>query len=147
MAYCTIQDMIDRFGNEEILQLSDRQVHLGVLNSTRVQAAIDDACAEIDLELSACYVLPITSSVPILKHWACDVARFHLYDTLVNEDHEAFRRYKDYEEEIKSVCKKNLVDSNGVALKKISAFGVSVAHRDSCLPKNKCCKSSCGCSS
>lgn len=148
MAYCSLQDMIDRFGEIEMIQLSDKE-NTGLLNIVRIQAAIDDAFHEINYDLMKCYRTPIQSEVGILKHWNCDVARYHLYDSIRlsnnsgGSDHEAQRRYKDYEEEVKNICDVILMDNEGKIIPKIGKFGVVVAERESCT-KWECCPS-CGC--
>lgn len=68
--FCTIEDMVCRFGVEEMVCLADKsQPRTGLLNSSitsltdplatanekRVLKAIEDACGEILIELSCCY--------------------------------------------------------------------------------------------
>ena len=50
MAYATVADMIARFGELEVLQLTDRNQE-GVIDKAVAKTALDDATAEIDAYL------------------------------------------------------------------------------------------------
>lgn len=78
MSYCTQADLIDRFGDTEITQLSDRS-GLGALDSAIVAQAIADADAEIDGYLSGRYALPMASVPLVMTRLACDIARYWLF--------------------------------------------------------------------
>jgi phage gp36-like protein len=82
--YCTQQDMIDRFGEEELIQLTDRD-GLGVINTTVLNQAISDAAAEIDGYLATRYQLPLLETHPALPRLASDIARYLLYDDAAPE--------------------------------------------------------------
>lgn len=85
-----IQDLIDRFGEEELAERSDRQAYQ-IIDRQVVQSAIDDAITEIasylhptgliwydaagDLHYNNAHHLP-----KALKIRACDMARYYLYD-------------------------------------------------------------------
>jgi len=94
MAYCTRQDMVDRFGEQELIDLTDRGTPpLGIIDSAVLDGAISDASAEIDGYLAGRYELPLASVPSVLKRIACDLARYHLYDDAASE-HVA-KRYDD----------------------------------------------------
>jgi phage gp36-like protein len=76
--YCTQVDLIERFGEAEITQLSDR-AGLGTLDSAVVGGAIDDADAEIDGYLSGRYALPLASVPTVMVRLACDISRYYLF--------------------------------------------------------------------
>lgn len=78
MAYCSESDLIERFGEAEITQLSDR-AGLGVLDSAVIAGAIADADAEIDGYLSGRYALPLASVPAVMVRLACDIARYYLF--------------------------------------------------------------------
>ncbi len=84
MPYCTKQDMIDRFGQSELVDLTDR-ADLGVIDDTVLTRAIDDASAEIDSYLSGRYELPLDNVPSVLVRFACNMARYHLYDEGASE--------------------------------------------------------------
>lgn len=84
MSYCTQDDLIDRFGEAEITQLSDR-AGLGDLDSAVVAQAIADADAEINGYLSGRYTLPLAVVPPVLVRVACDITRYWLFGHDVTE--------------------------------------------------------------
>lgn len=73
MAHATVQDLIVRYGEPEIRQLSDRDA-LGALDETVVGAALDDASAEIDSYLRVRHTLPFDTPPPGLVRAACVLA-------------------------------------------------------------------------
>lgn len=78
MAYCTQQDMIDRFGSDELVELTDR-TQLGEIDVAVLNAAIADATGDIDMYLSVRYALPLTVTPAVLTRLCCDIARFYLH--------------------------------------------------------------------
>lgn len=78
MPYCTQQDLVDRYGEGELLQLADRDVD-GVIDAVVIAQAIADADAEIDSYLLDRYSLPLSEVPPALTLAACRIARFQLY--------------------------------------------------------------------
>jgi len=74
--YCTSYDMITRFGNDELVQRTDR-ANTGLINDTVLAQAISDATAEINAYLAG-FAMPSTST--ILIGICCDIARYRLYD-------------------------------------------------------------------
>lgn len=72
--YCTQTQMVERFGEQLVTQLSDRQ-NLGAVDVAVLDAAMADAAAEIDMYLAGRYALPL-SSVPLtLTRLACILTR------------------------------------------------------------------------
>lgn len=93
MAYATQQNLIDRFGEAELIQLTDRE-GLGEINADVVDRALGDADAVINGYLAARYTLPLADPIPtVLERLACDVARYFLHDDRMTEQVET--RYKD----------------------------------------------------
>lgn len=84
--------MIDRYGEGELIQLTDR-ARLGVIDDAVLDQALLDADAEIDGYLAVRYTLPLASTPPVLVRIACDVARYRLYDDAATE--EVRNRYTD----------------------------------------------------
>lgn len=79
MAYATSADLVERFGEEEIIQLSDRLAS-SALDQPVLQRALDDASALIDGTLAGRYALPLASVPALLVGLCCDLARFALYE-------------------------------------------------------------------
>lgn len=144
--YATEQDMIDRYGLEELIQTTDKaETQTNAVVTARLNAAIADAEAELNLILSCCFdlrtiraVYTAGRSIEILKHWTCYIARKHLYTDLENSENQVTRDYKDYEEEIKKICECSDLYDNEYNL--IPKKGFSQVWEDpGCYPKAPCC--------
>jgi len=81
MAYITQADLEDRFGSEELMQLTDRTGDVDTIDATVVAKAIADAGALIDSYLIGRYQdqMPFASAPSVLVDAACVIARFKLY--------------------------------------------------------------------
>lgn len=77
--YANVQDMVARFGDLEVLQISDRNQD-GLIDEAVVNVALADASAEIDAYLGR-YQQPFTETPPILTRLCCDIARYRLTAT------------------------------------------------------------------
>jgi phage gp36-like protein len=84
MPYATKQDLIDRFGEPELIELTDRD-DSGAIDDTVLDQALADAQEEIDTYVGARYRLPLESTPQILVRWCADIARYHLYDDAAPE--------------------------------------------------------------
>jgi phage gp36-like protein len=78
MAYATLSDLVSRFGEEQLVQLTDRNGS-GVIDQSIVDQAINDASALIDGYLSGRYPVPLSPVPAILVGYACDLARYNLF--------------------------------------------------------------------
>lgn len=78
MSYCAAQDLIDRFGESELVQTADRDLD-GVWDADVVAGAIADTDAEIDAHLAGRYALPLATAPALLTGIACDLVRFRLW--------------------------------------------------------------------
>lgn len=89
MPYIVIDDMITKYGEEELIILSDKSVPpTGSYDSETIENAISDAQAEIDAYLSSRYALPLNEVPGILKRLACEIARYHLFGSALTEEAE-----------------------------------------------------------
>jgi phage gp36-like protein len=84
MTYAVKQNLIDRFGETELAQLTDRTSGTTV-NDTVITRALDDADSLINGYLQTRYSLPLTSVPPVLVAAACDIARYYLFEDRVPE--------------------------------------------------------------
>lgn len=84
MPYATQQDLVDRFGEDELRQLTDRD-NSGSIDTAVLDQALADASEEIDSYVGARYRLPLSTVPQILVRWAADIARYHLYDDAAPE--------------------------------------------------------------
>ena len=92
MPYVTQQQLVDRFGEEELIQLTDR-ANVGAIDVAVLNQAIADAGAEIDGYLAGRYRLPLTTVPVILALYSGDITRYRLHDDGATD--EVRRRYED----------------------------------------------------
>jgi len=76
--YCTQAGMQKRFGESELIQLTDR-TRTGAMDDEVVTQAINDAASRINAKLRTRYTLPFTTTPAELEPLACDIARFLLW--------------------------------------------------------------------
>jgi phage gp36-like protein len=90
--YCTQQDLITRFGEEEIIDLTDKQ-YLGEIDDDVVDRAIADTDALIDSYLGGRFKAALNPVPMVVNRLACDLVRYQLYDDLAPE--QVQNRHKD----------------------------------------------------
>lgn len=79
MSYATQQDLIDRFGEDELIALTDRaDPPAGAIDAAVVARALGDAAAMIDGYIGSRYALPLAEVPPLLVGISCDLARYAL---------------------------------------------------------------------
>lgn len=86
--------MIDRFGEREVIALTDRD-NVGVVDSAVLMRVLDSASSEIDTYLAGKYSLPLTQVLPVVRDYACDIARYRLSSAEVVETEEVRNRFND----------------------------------------------------
>ena len=118
MNYATVQDMIDRFSERELIQLTDPDI--AIVREPKAQRALDDAQSLADGSLARVYRLPLTGCTmpapvpgnpaavqlvppPQLTRIVCDLARYYLYEGLA-PDHEVAIRYKAAVAELQAIA-------------------------------------------
>ncbi|MEW6560401.1 MAG: DUF1320 domain-containing protein [Pseudomonadota bacterium] len=92
MTYATRDELQERYGLDELTQLTDR-MGAGVPDDNLVNRALSDADAEIDGYLAVRYQLPVQTVPPMLVRMACDIARYRLWDDRASA--EVRERYTD----------------------------------------------------
>lgn len=78
MSYASQQDMVDRYGERELIALTGG-LAAGVIGAANLSRALTDTAAEIDSYLAARYTVPMSPIPDVVVMWACDIARFRLY--------------------------------------------------------------------
>lgn len=94
MAYATQTDMIDAFGEREVIALTDRD-NVGVIDAALLVDRLDKATSEIETYLVGRYVVPLSSVSPLITTYCCDIARYRLSGASVAEVDTVRTRYKD----------------------------------------------------
>lgn len=117
MNYATAQDLIDRFGEAEMVQLSDPE--LQTVQTAKLERALGDAQAYADSFLARVYSLPLGGCVkpapvvgnpqatelvapPQLSRITADVARYYLWGDFAPES-EIYLRYRAATKELEAI--------------------------------------------
>jgi phage gp36-like protein len=96
MSYATSQDIVNRYPNRDLVQLTNEDPSATTINATALQQALDDASAEIDGYLGGRFTLPLTDVPVVLNRLACDVAIYRLQSLRpIHDLTDARRRYDD----------------------------------------------------
>ncbi len=103
--YCAADDLIKRFERNELIQLTDKDGSTGDIVTDVLDQAIGDATATIDGYLIGRYSLPLTNPPANLNRLCADIARYYLYDDVLDDNHQASVRYKGALDYLKSVGK------------------------------------------
>ena len=129
--YLTQQEMTERFGETELIQLTDRAIPpAGVVDAAVLTRALEDAGAEVDAYLQGRFALPLAAVPMVLKRIAADMARFRLYENRATE--EVRDRYKNALRDLERIRdgKINLgLDAAGEASPERGSVGLSAAPR------------------
>ena len=81
-AYVTPTDLLDEFGEREMVSLTDVAAdRTGEFVPAVAQRGCDRANAELGAALAARYKLPLASVPELLRYLARDLAHFYLYQT------------------------------------------------------------------
>jgi phage gp36-like protein len=76
--YATLNDLVDRAGDAEILQVADRDGD-DVADAPVIAAALDTTDHSINGYLAVRYAMPLTAVPPIVVGWAVSIARYLLH--------------------------------------------------------------------
>lgn len=99
--YATKQDLIDRFGIEEIERYAWDQ-DTDAADDDKINMALTDASQEVDLYIATVTALPITPAPPVLGRLTADIARYKLQDD--NPLDEARERYKQAINQLRDIA-------------------------------------------
>ena len=111
--YATVADLIDRFGESEMIGLTDPDNTS--VQSDRAQRKLDDAHALANSYVGMAYRLPLAGCAkpapqpgnpqavecvapPLLTRLVCDIARYYLYDDKSTD--EVLKRYEQAKQEL-----------------------------------------------
>lgn len=117
MIYATIADMVSRFGETELIQLTDPAANAAI-NAAMVEGRIGDAQMVIDSWIGRIYRMPLRgcaqspaapgdpvtyAAPPQLVRIACDIARFYLFKD-VAPDNVVYLRHKAALAELQAIA-------------------------------------------
>lgn len=96
MAYVVKQGMIDRFGERELVQLTDRtNTPPTTIDDAVLEEAMSDAADLIDGYLAKLYKLPLSAVPGVLARMAADIARYYLHGKSAEKDGAVHRAYQE----------------------------------------------------
>ena len=92
MPYAVQQDLVDRFGSAELIDLTDRaDPPAGAIDATVLGKALDDADELIDSYIANRYDLPLATVPAALVKIAADIASYYLFsDSPTEQVRDAF---------------------------------------------------------
>ncbi|HHW7474392.1 TPA: gp436 family protein [Mannheimia haemolytica] len=103
--YALVDDFVLRIGEQESIELTDREM-VGVVDEATLEVALADSSSQIDGYLSGRYRLPLKTVPQNLKRICCDLARYHLTSkSLVTMTEEVENRYKLCLKELENISK------------------------------------------
>ena len=137
MPYTTLAELSDRFGEDQLISLTDRaEVATGAIDLDVINRAIADADALIDGDVATRYQLPMATTPALLANIATLIAfwNLHLYDP-------SPKLKQDYGEAIdflKSISKGQIkLDVAGVEPASSGNSGVQITDRQRPLEASK----------
>ena len=96
MTYATAQDVINRYPNRDLVQLTNEDPTATTVNTTPITQALADASAEIDGYIEGRFTLPLTDPPAVLNRLATDIAMYRMQSLRPLHDLEdARKRYDD----------------------------------------------------
>ncbi|PZQ45163.1 MAG: hypothetical protein DI551_08220 [Micavibrio aeruginosavorus] len=100
MSYASKTDMIKRYSEASLIELTDRvQPYLQAINDDVLNAALDDATALINSFVGKLYRLPISAVPSVLVRHTCSIAYYDLhrgrYPDEVRKEYEDTMSYLD----------------------------------------------------
>ena len=96
MSYATAQDMINRYPNRDLVQLTNEDPTATTVNDVPITQALADASAEIDGYIEGRFALPLTDPPAVLNRLTTDIAMYRLQSLRPLHDLEdARKRYED----------------------------------------------------
>ena len=96
MPYAQPSDMIARYPNRDLVQLTNDDPAVTTVNTDVLAQVLGDASAEIDGYLESRFALPLSDPPAVLPRLTCDIAMYRLQALRPLHDlAEARRRYED----------------------------------------------------
>jgi phage gp36-like protein len=94
MAYATQQNMADRYGDDQLLIVADRD-NDSVVDAAVIEQALLDATSEIDTYVAAKYALPLATVPTVLTRLCVDISMYRLAADRDIATEERRKRYED----------------------------------------------------
>lgn len=130
MPYAIQADMVNRFGETEVIQLTDR-ANIGEIDAVVLANSLASAEQEINAYLDGRYTVPLVTVPLIVRDFTCDISRYRLCSAEVVETDEIRNRYKDAIKFFENVAKGVIsLGLNSANLPQTPSAGVMVKSND-----------------
>lgn len=130
MTYATQQHLIDRFGQQTLVMLTDRAaVATGVIDAAVVTKALSGADELIDGYLGTRYALPLSAVPPLVVHLAEVIAYWNLHIT--DPDEKTKTDYQDARRTLKDISEGRVrIPAAGIEPPTTGAGGLKMTQRE-----------------
>jgi phage gp36-like protein len=96
VTYCSQQDLVERYGEDRLVQLTDRENRPATtVNVTTVLRHIGDATSTINSYLGKRYQLPLATVPDVLVKLAVDISWYYLQGDTADKDSAERLAYRD----------------------------------------------------
>ena len=96
MSYAQPGDVISRYPNRDLVQLTNEDPSQQTVNTAFIQTHLNDASVEIDSYLEARFALPLTDAPAVLTRLCWDIALYRMQSLRpVHDLEDARKRYDD----------------------------------------------------
>ena len=104
MPYASEQDIVDRYGEDTLYTLADKD-NDDILDHQAINRALDDASEHINAFIAARYTLPLASTPTLLRRLCVDIAVYWLGEDRGGAVEERRQRFEDAERLLGKIAK------------------------------------------
>ena len=104
MAYCSKTDLVERYGQIELAQLTDESAAANA-DDAEIVKACDEATSLIDAYLFERYLIPLSPVPTVVRKWACDIARKYLWKDRAEAESAVERAYQEAVAHLKDIAR------------------------------------------
>lgn len=130
MAYTTLLNLEKRFGEQMLIDLTDRaEIATGAIDTDVVDAALADTDALIDGYLASRYTLPLSTPQPLIETLARDIAIYKLH--VYQSDEKITADYKAAIRSLEGIAAGSIrLSADGIAPTQTGGSGARVTDRE-----------------
>lgn len=130
MPYTTLQALSDRYGDELLIDLTDRSTpRAGAVDAEVVSQAIADADAMIDGYLAGLYALPLPATPPVIGALCRAITIYNLHSYQAPEKIEA--DYRDALRQLEQIARGLIkIEAPGIEIEDTGGGGARVTDRE-----------------
>ncbi|OTG68306.1 hypothetical protein B9T25_06390 [Acinetobacter sp. ANC 4470] len=104
--FATVEAIIRKFGEKEIIELTDNEApYQDAINLNKLNAALEEANSEIEGYIAARYALPLQLVPPFLEALACHLTRYHACTGAMSDNDPIKTRYDSAVKTLREISK------------------------------------------